>query len=111
MSLYQAPTEGDYCRRLEALEKRYTQAGDVELMFRLAHIGDIFSAENNWPLNGMDGVTRELIKRHNWTPSEIENLTPKQLFVALVEDYAAHSPTGSALNYLVQWLEKQRARR
>lgn len=110
MSLYQAPTEGDYAARLHELAKQYSEAWDVELMFRIAHLGDVFSLQHDWPLNGMDGVMLELVRRHNWTPSQIESLTPSHYAVVFAKDRALHALTGPASNLLGQWLRQREPR-
>lgn len=106
MTLYRAPTEGDYAARLNELGQKFNEAWEVELMFRIAHLGDVFSSQYGWPLNGMEGVMLELIRRHNWTPVEIENLTPNHFVVVFAEDRALHELTDHASNLLGQWIRR-----
>lgn len=106
MSHYQPPTEGDYLLRLSQLNAQNRQPWEIEQMFRIAHLGDTFAAKNDWPVQGLDGVTKELIRRHGWTPPQIEELSPEQLRIVLAEDLVAATLTAPALSLLAQWIRQ-----
>ncbi|MCY1310078.1 hypothetical protein D9M70_602360 [compost metagenome] len=107
MSNYSPPSEAVLVQRLETFAKEFSNPSEVEARYRIECLGDHFAEKNGWVFFGWSAVMLMLVKRHNWTPSQIRELSLNDLAVVLTEDLVQHQLGNQQLHYLSLWMRKQ----
>lgn len=108
MSNYVAPNEAVLVQRLESFAKEFNNPQEVEARYRIECMGDHYAQQGGWVLNGWNAIVLTLVKRHNWTPSQIRELSLNDLAVVLTEDLVQHQLTEMQRHYLALWMKQQR---